>query len=214
MTTETMNVHKALAELKTLDARINKKINSQSFVAANRASNKKIGGVDISEYKKTAVEEYQSIRDLIRRYFAIKRAVTLSNATTMVEVAGETMSVAEAIYYNSEYRNNCSPKQILLRELTSQYTGSQAECNRRQLTLEERAEDYAINLLGSKEKVDAETFETTKNNYRMANEYSLVDPIEIAKEIEKLSSEIDSFKADVDAAISVSNAKTEITINY
>jgi hypothetical protein len=45
----TMSVHRALAELKLLDARIQNG-NSQSFVTANKRSNKDIGGKTVAEH--------------------------------------------------------------------------------------------------------------------------------------------------------------------
>ena len=47
MTTEKMTVHKALCELKTLDARIQKSIQQGTFVFANKHSNNKVAGVSI-----------------------------------------------------------------------------------------------------------------------------------------------------------------------
>ena len=48
MTTEKMTVHKALCELKTLDARIQKSIQQGTFVFANKHSNNKVAGVSIN----------------------------------------------------------------------------------------------------------------------------------------------------------------------
>ena len=50
MTTEKMTVHKALCELKTLDARIQKSIQQGTFVFANKHSNNKVAGVSTVSY--------------------------------------------------------------------------------------------------------------------------------------------------------------------
>lgn len=42
----------------------------------------------------------------------------------------------------------------------------------------------------------------------------LVDPINVLKQMELLNEEITAFEANVDAALSVSNALTKIEINY
>lgn len=47
---ETMTVHKALAELKLLDSRIEKAITENIGCAANKHSNDKINGVPLDEY--------------------------------------------------------------------------------------------------------------------------------------------------------------------
>ena len=47
-----------------------------------------------------------------------------------------------------------------------------------------------------------------------SNKLELVDALNIKKEIEELDKEINEFVIDVDSQLSVSNAKTEITIEY
>lgn len=52
MTKETMTVHKALAELKILDARIFNATSGKTFVASKKVSDKKVGGVLVETLKK------------------------------------------------------------------------------------------------------------------------------------------------------------------
>ena len=62
MTTEKMTVHKALCELKTLDARIQKSIQQGTFVFANKHSNNKVAGVSIGTYSEEIRAAYQSAK--------------------------------------------------------------------------------------------------------------------------------------------------------
>ena len=50
--------------------------------------------------------------------------------------------------------------------------------------------------------------------YVEAHTYEMVDPIHIKDKIDELEDEISKFKAGIDAALSVSNATTDITIEY
>lgn len=114
MTNETMTVHKALCELKTLDARIKKAVESSVYVFANKHSNAKVSGLSVSDYCAEIKSAYQSATDLIARRDAIKRAVVLSNATTKVTVGGKEYTIAEAI----EMKNHGIPtQQTLLNKL-------------------------------------------------------------------------------------------------
>lgn len=54
MTTETMTIHRGLAELKVLENRIVKTISEAKFCAAAKQSMKKLNGVPIEDYKKDA----------------------------------------------------------------------------------------------------------------------------------------------------------------
>lgn len=208
-----MTVHKALAELKIMDDRIISAINSGTFCVANKHSNEKIKGVPVDEYKGVMQGYYDKATDLIKRRNAIKRAVVLSNATTKVTINGLEYTVAEAI----EMKNHgVEFDEKMLDVLNKQYNKAQSEIRKQNGDdLEKRAEQYVIGIYGSKEgKTNTDDFEKTKKDFITANSYELVDPIKILDKINALEESIASFKAEVDAALSVSNATTEITIEY
>ena len=71
MTTEKMTVHKALAELKLLDDRITKAIQTNVYCLANKHSNNKVFGVELDEYIKTMQGGYDKVISLIARRKAI-----------------------------------------------------------------------------------------------------------------------------------------------
>ena len=100
--------------------------------------------------------------------------------------------------------------------LNKQYNKAQAEILKQNGDdLEKRAEQYVIGIYGSKEgKTNTDDFEKTKKDFMTANAFELVDPIKILDKINALEDKIASFKAEVDAALSVSNAITEIEISY
>jgi len=104
----------------------------------------------------------------------------------------------------------------MLEALKKQYNKAQAEILKQNGDdLEKRADEYVIGLYGSKEgKTDASNVEKIKKEFMTANTFELVDPIKILDKINVLEEKIASFKAEVDAALSVSNAITEIEISY
>lgn len=210
-TTEKMTIHKALAELKVLDKRITSSISVQ-FCVANKHSNEKISGLALKDWKDIAQSNYQKANDLIRRNEAIKRAITLSNATTKVKVGDEEYTVAEAIWMKN---HGMDSYKMLLRELQNQYGKAKIQCERENgETLEKRADEYIFGLFGSKEKAAGEEIENLRKTFIESQQYEIVDPIKIAEEIQYLEEKISSFESEVDAALSVSNATTEIEIIY
>lgn len=213
MTTETMTIHKALAELKIIDDRIYKAISEGTFCVANKHSNEKIMGVPLDEYEKVMQGSYDKANDLITRRNAIKRAVVLSNAVTKVKVDDADYTVAEAI----EMKNHgIELQQLLLDELQKQYKKAQATILKQNGDdLEKRADQYAIGLYGAKEgKTNTDDFERVRKDFISANLYELVDPIKILDKINELEEHIAKFTAEVDSALSISNAITEITVTY
>lgn len=213
MTTEKMTVHKALAELKLLDDRIKKAIAEGIYCVANKHSNDKIGGVSLDEYIKIMQGGYDKATDLINRRKAIKRAVVLSNAVTKVSVAGVEYTVAEAI----EMKNHgVDFDKLLMNVMQKHYNAAQMKINQENGSgLEMRAEQYVTAIYGQKEgKTNTADIEKVRADFLTANQYELVDPLHVLDKIEDLEKRINDFMSEVDAALSVSNALTEITIEY
>ena len=217
MNTEKMTIDKALAELKTMDDRINKTIRSTSYVLAAKHSAEKINGVKVNNFKEQMRSGYQKVTDLIKRRDAMKRAVVLSNATTKVKIGDNEYTVAEAIEmknHGMEFRS------ALLRQMNSDYIAAQNDLARNGgEALEKKSEQYVLAVIAaqpkdSKMSADSDVMKGLRQTYIENNTYDLIDPLDITKVMEALDAEINEFNAEVDAALSVSNALTVIEFEY
>lgn len=213
MTTEKMNVHLALAELKVLDKRIDDAIREGNWILANKHSNTVIGGVALVEVVENMKSRYQKVHDLIRRRDAIKRAVVLSNATTKVLIAGVEYTVAEAIdmknngvVHLGRLMNKLSYEYGLAKDAADKVNGSE---------LGRRADDYVRTMVGNTDtKGMGDEIKRMRDDFIKAQTVELVDPIGVQKQIELLDKRVNDFVVNVDAALSVSNAVTEIVVKY
>ena len=207
-----MTVHEALVEIKTNIRRISSTIMSTTFCAANRQNAKKINGVDLEAFKKEAKSNFDSILDLIRRTDALKKAISLSNASTYVTVGDERMSIAEALY---ALKKGCSDKENLIMQMTSQLTAAreiiEAENGDK---LDKKLEEFINASYGSKDKINSSDVEALSEMFRNNNSFVLVDPINISEQIKKLQAEVDKFRNNVDSALQISNATTMIEFDY
>ena len=214
MIQEVMTVHKALCELKMLDKRINESIMSAEFCRANKHSNVKIDGGTIAEYEAAAVSKYQSTMDMIVRRDAIKRAVVASNAATEVTIGGNRYTVADAVELR---RHGLSYRRTLLQAMTLQLKrvrGTIEQKNGEELT---RAADKMVEVYYGRQsdvKAITEEMKATREKFIEDNTYELLDPIRVENRIRELDKEITAFETEVDSALSVSNAVTEITVSY
>jgi len=213
MTTEKMTIHKALAELKIIGDRINNSISTATFIKANKHSNEKINGVPINEFKSQIQGSWDKSNDLIKRRNAIKRAVVLSNAKTVVKVGNDEFTVAEAI----EMKNTGMQfKKELLSMLNRQYVDAIRITEKENgETLQSKAENYVIGLYGSKDgKTSMNEAEETKKQFIVNNTFEFIDPIKVRDNIDALEKEISEFETEIDSSLSVSNSLTEIEIEY
>lgn len=213
MNKEKMTVHRALAELKTIDSRIEKAISETKFCRSNKHSNEKINGKSIDDYIAETKAAHESISDLIRRRNAMKRAVVLSNAITNVTVGDEVMTVAEAIEMKQNGINNYK---LLMGKLAKDSHTAIEECDMRNgANLEARANEYVTGLFGAKDgKANVEAIEAAKKMFVAANTYDFIDPIGASDVAKKLYDYVQVFEADVDAALSCSNAITTVEFEY
>lgn len=209
---EKMTVHKALAELKTLDDRINSEITGSVFVRANRHNNTKIFGKTIADFMADTESSYQSVKALINRRNAMKRAVVLSNAVTKVEIGGVEYTVAEAIEMNNHGMENLVDLRNCLREQYSSVKRMVESENGDKLV--KACENYIQATFGTKEKINNPDIEMAQKVYMTNNTYDIVTGFDIEKVIKELTDRIDTFKAEVDSALSVSNALTVIEFDY
>ena len=211
MITERMTIHEALSELKVLDKRIKQEIAATTFSTSNLHCNAKIYGVSIEEYKNAVKSKYDKITDLIKRRTAIKKAITNSNAVTVVTIGDVSMTVAEAIEYK---RSGIEFKRVLLEKVSKDYNTASLTTMTRNESLTDRATDNIERTYGNKENVNKEALESAREKFIADNTYDMVDPIDSVKIMEKLSDEIDNFMSKVDSTLSVSNALTKIDIEY
>lgn len=213
MTKETMTVHKALAELKTMDSRIEKAIRESTWVVANKKCNTKIEGVSVKEWADSVASNFRRVNDLIRRREAIKRAVVNSNAVTKVLVAGVEFTVAEAI----EYKNNGTKNWSLFAKTIANDLGRARMLADRANgdELERRADEHVKVMVGSSDMKGATAeVQRVREAFVEAQTVELVDPICAEEVIRGLENQVTTFLTEVDAALSVSNAITTIEVEY
>ena len=207
-----MTVHEALSELKVLGSRIEKELASNAYILCNKHANTKIDGVTIVEANDQMKASLQRVTDLINRRSAIKRAITISNATTNVTLSKDngstiTMTVAELI----EYRNvGITYLEKLLNTLSTQYNAVISNVKRHNDNICSDADRYVTQLFGNKDGLSEDVIENTRKSYIEANTYDTLDPNKVLAKISELQAELDFYNTKVDAALSTSNAITVI----
>lgn len=195
-----MTITRALVELKTLDKRIQKEIDTSVFVSYKGQF------YQPQESTKDAISKFQSINDLIERRKKIKSAIITSNATTKVIICSQEMTVAEVI----ETKSSIKHKKTLLAILKNQY-GTAVN------TIEN------INAKVRKELENKSTRDADKEKQQMSlEEFSkmyinlhgveLYDPLKVTLKIEQLEKYITQFEQEVDYILSEKNAITVITL--
>ena len=216
MTTETMNMHKALVERKILPDRIYKLQRECEFIKAVKNNSKKIGGKTVRELEEAMKANYQKVVDLMKRFDALEDAIIKSNSVTTLTFNGNTMTVAEAINRKNKQVGRLKTWRDIVtvkyRDAMSTYDMNSGD------VLEDEANEYVQRILrsqgGTVEKSDEKFIKALHDSYIENNEFVLIDPLGLKDIIASLDEEIAVLESEYDAALSVSNATTVIEFSY
>lgn len=209
MKNETMTIHRALAELKLIDSKIEKKIQALAPIGIMQKDKLVNGTTPKDEFNKDAISKYDSIKALIARKKLIKSAIVETNVKTIIEIAGKKMTIADAINHKNVIE--------LTKHFIEQLKSAHAKVLGHLQTNNEKVNEVAI-LLAEKAlgkdnvKIDDGDAVAITKPYIESNEFVLVDPLEIEKEIDIMETETLDFETEIDAVLSEINAVTIIEI--
>ena len=122
------------------------------------------------------------------------------------------MTVAEAI----ERKTSIQYDELLLDKMKNQYVAATSIVERENNRVDAQLDELIATLVGkdSQKKLSEDDQRNVEIPYRKANEYELVDPLNLNDKIKKLEAEIDDFKSNVDTALSISNATTFVEVDF
>lgn len=206
-----MTVTDALAELTLLQKRIDsatKTLQNGALITVVEVGKIPTGYRTREEYEVNARAALQRVNALIERRRLIKRAIVLANASTRVTVAGQEMTVAEAI----EMKNFIAYYETVLSTMQSVYNQTRNQYEKAQAKVKERLDKLALEVLGKNEAVNSEQYQALTDSFMAREGVELLDPTNIAREIERRQEFIEDFKSSVDRVLSISNARTNIEI--
>ena len=201
----TQSITRSLVELKTLDEKITKLTSEGLFMSFKTKS--KNSGITEDEFRRTADESFARLEGMIRRRDLIKTLILESNLVARVTVAGREMSVAQAI----EFKNTIEYKSRLLEVLKRQRKTVLAEQEAHKVRLQTKIDDN-IKIICGKEKPDASVIATVTDGVTKSDPIEVFDPLNLEVLIRTMEEDVLNFRANVDFALSESNATTQITI--
>lgn len=198
-----MSIAQALVELKLLKSRIGKCSNTE-FVAVKT----KTRAIDVAEFTKTAIAGLQSYKSLLNRYNTIRSKVVVSNATTVVKVAGFEYTVAEAV----ERKRSVEMEKEMVSVLRDQFRKATLTVENHQKAQQERLDKLVLQELGKDSKTNVEVVDALTETFLKNNKAELVDPLSLQVIINAMDKSIQDFESNVDWVLSESNGRTAIIV--
>ena len=205
-----MTIHRALAELKLIDSKIEKAISviePTGIMQVNKLVNNFYKKED---FENDAKSKFQSVIDLIERKNKIKSAIVTANGVTEVNISGIKMTIADAINFKSiiVFKKN------LIETLIKKHNAIKSKFIIENEKIEKIALENAKIMIGkegdNKIKLTDEDVKNIIEPFVKRNEFHLVDPLKVEQLTEKLQKEVSDFEVEVDAVLSEVNAITII----
>ncbi len=167
------------------------------------------GFKDQEVFKAEVKKRLDSVVGLVTFRDKLKKAVVESNARTSVVVGKKTMTVAEAVETKASLKN----KKTLLHHLSTHLTNLKSRILTHNASLDAKADEYVQKTFGaSVASVPEADRVACRENFLKNNVASLVTYDGLETYAEALREEIEDFETNVDVALSVVNAKTEIHV--
>lgn len=206
---ERITIHRALAELKTIGARIEKGI-EEILPSGIVQKDKLVNNVyDKTKFESGAKEKYQSITNLIARRAKIKAAIVKANSITIVKVDNLEMTIADAI----NTKANIQFEKKLIEVLKKKHANTKVAIEKSNTAIDNNALTIATTALGKQGiKIEDEAVQKVVGSYLENNKFAMVDPLDVDKEVERLSNKVAAFETQIDATLSEINATTFIEI--
>lgn len=209
METTKMTIHRGLAELKLIDARIQKQI-EQMIPCGLKQKDRKVNNLtDEKDFIENAQSGYDSILALIDRKNKIKCAIVRRNTEVGVTIGDKKMTIADAI----NYKTLIAVKKQLIVSMRKDYNKVTSDMNKLNNTVEDNCQKVIEVTFGKDNiKVGSTDLEAVKKPFMEQNRWELIDPLKVIESCNKLEKEIMTFETEVDAVLSEINAITEIEI--
>jgi len=207
-----MTIHRALAELKLIDLKIDKAILLIEPTGEMQSDKNVNGFYTKDDFEKDAKAKYQSVVDLIDRKNKIKSAIVTANGITEVEISGKKMTIADAI----NFKSIIVFKKTLISTLSKKHNIVKSKIMVANENVNIMALDNAKIMIGKqgddRVKPTDDDVKAIVEPFIRRNEFHLIDPLKVEELTVKLQEEVDNFEVEVDAVLSEINAITTITI--
>ena len=185
---------------------------SSRLINARKKSETNINGCPIESIEKDIVSAYTSVSSLIHNYKKLIMIKNSVNAIATVKIAGDTLTITEALAYNTTSVKNYY--RLLLNRMASDYNDTVkviADYNKIKFS-DNAINSYLSAALGGiatsdMKNIDSNTVEELLQKYHDQNDMVFIDPLNLIKEINKLENWYNEFYDTVNFKLSEVNSR-------
>jgi hypothetical protein len=209
-----MSLYEAMERRNLLEKKIaNINIRNANMVAAKKKNDDVLAsGVSVEDAKKEIQSRYDSTIALVNNFIALKSAINDANAKITITVAGEEMSLANAIVRKRELGRLKTVWQEVKRIAMLTKEGI-AKDNEKNLT-DDAANTAVSKMLNDGSKKDPALIKMMKEDYIKKTELEFYDPLNLTEKADAELDRLEKFESEIHFAMTAANVQNTITVNF
>lgn len=176
--------------------------------ATSQFSDKAIS-LPIEEWMKSQRQAWQSTKDLVSLHENHEQALLLANTLSLVTIAGDTMTIAEAIALRKSRKETIDR---LIDGLSRVVIAANSMARSLDAALETAIAEARAQYIGANKNPTADSLRVVENSIQ-GYKYVIQEPIDYAKEIEQLKKQRDTVASEFDVALQIASAKLTLKID-
>ena len=180
---------------------------------------KEIDGVSIDDVVNQLKSNYDTIVAVNRNISKLNEVINQANATTTVEIIGNTYTIVEAMAVKASLETQIAIYNRMASQVTDAYEHVES-LNQKNLT-QEKATKYATEYIKSlpdtyfeRTDVDQKQFmQDLEDEYKEKNTLIVIDPYNLVDKLGSVREKLTEFKQSIETALTRTNLLTEVEVD-
>lgn len=206
MTVTQMSLHRVIAEIKNLEAKLNE-ISAAVFVTAGVDSDNKPYGEVNQEAKVKSQAALDRIMSNIDNLASLKSARNKANSEVKVTINGKSMSIDEALAMKAAIHH----RQTLTTVIMNQFNLAQRKVDLANQVIEQKVNTQLATVLANRTP-SPEDLKTLRDTIEKDQKQVLVFGDNVKTAVDRINGEVESFLTQVDFVLSEANATNSVEV--
>ena len=199
-----LTIARALNEIKMISKRIAKESSLKNFVAYQKGTNGTVTPTDTEDFAAIA----NSIKSLIERRAMIKNAIAVANSSQVISAAGYTMTITSAL----AMKETLNAQEQFLSNAKSNFNYVRSRVEDMNDDVNEKLQNLLVANFGKDKRPGDSDVGLITTQFLENNEYKIINEEIHLNNFKMYEEFIDSFRNEIDFALSEANATIKIQI--
>lgn len=208
MSETTMSLHRVIAEIKNLEAKLGT-IGTSNFVVSLVDGKSDVQAAAIADATRESQKEFDKHVSAFKNLASLKSARNLANSIVKVTIDGKEMTIDQALSMKASIPH----REMLLAHLQAQFQRAQARVDQVAAQIDVKINQQIAAMSAGSKQVSAEALKVIRDGVEKDQKLVVVHAAGLKDTIEKMKGEIERFNVEVDYVLSEANATNTVKVS-